>query len=98
MTLHGKSLIAGAPGQTGGKTFRAVNPATNQPLKPDFHEASSAEVETALNKSAEAFADYRARPGADRARLLETIATEIEALGDTLLHRATAETGLRSEE
>ena len=94
MTLHGKSLIAGSPGQTGGKTFRAVNPATNQPLEPDFHEASSAEVEAALNKSAEAFADYRAQPGADRARLLETIATEIESLGDTLLHRATAETGL----
>jgi 2,5-dioxopentanoate dehydrogenase len=94
MTLHGKSLIAGTPGQTGGKTFRAINPATNQPLNPEFHEASAADVDRALKASAEAFADYRARPGLERARFLETIATEIESIGDDLLQRANTETGL----
>jgi 2,5-dioxopentanoate dehydrogenase len=94
MTLHGKSLIAGTPGQSGGKIFHALNPATNQPLEPAFHEASNDDVERALNASAQAFADYRTRSGSERARFLETIATEIEALGDALLQRANAETGL----
>ena len=94
MTLQGKSLLAGVPGQSGAKRFRAVNPATDQPLEPEFHEAASAEADRALRASAEAFSDYRARPGSDRAQLLERIATEIEALGDALLQRANAETGL----
>jgi NADP-dependent aldehyde dehydrogenase len=94
MTLHGKSIIAGVTGQAGGKTFRAINPATNQPLEPEFHEASSLEVERALNQAAEAFTHYRTQTGSDRSRLLEGIASEIEALGDVLLQRANAETGL----
>ena len=94
MTLHGLSLLAGTPGQPGGKTFRAANPATSTALEPAFHEASTAEVAHALNASAAAFADYRARSGAERAKFLEAIATEIEALGDTLLQRAHAESGL----
>jgi NADP-dependent aldehyde dehydrogenase len=94
MSLHGLSLLAGLPGQTGGKIFRAVNPATSTLLKPDFHEASPDEVSAALEASAAAFNDYRTRSGAERAKFLETIATEIEALGDTLIQRAHAETGL----
>ena len=94
MTLHGLSLLAGVAGQTGGKKFHTVNPATNERLAPEFHEASDAEVAAALDASAAAFAVYRACSGAERAKLLETIATEIEALGDGLLQRANAETGL----
>jgi NADP-dependent aldehyde dehydrogenase len=94
MTLHGKSLIAGVPVPPGGRTFRAINPATNRPLEPDFHEASNEHVDRALAGATSAFVDYRARSGSERARLLEAIATEIEALGDSLLQRANAETGL----
>lgn len=94
MSLHGLSLIAGSPGRPGGSTFRAVNPATGQPLEPAFHEASAAEAGHALDAAATAFADYRARPAAERARFLDTMAAEIEALGDALLQRAHAETGL----
>ena len=94
MTLNGKSLIAGTLGATGGKTFHAVNPATSARLAPDFHEASAAEVARALDVAATAFAVYRTCSGAERAKLLETIADEIEKLGDALLQRANAETGL----
>lgn len=94
MTLHGKSLLAGAVGQPGSPTFHTVNPATGQRLAPEFHSASLGEVDGVLEASARAFDDYRARPAAERARLLETIATEIEALGDALLERAHVETGL----
>ena len=93
MTLHGKSIIAGATGNVGRKRFRAVNPATDHPLEPEFHEASAAEVDRAMHASAQAFAEYRTRSGNERAHLLERIATEIEALGDALLPRAVAETG-----
>jgi len=94
MTLHGKSLIAGEAGQTGGTIFRARNPATDQDLTPDFHEASNAEVERALQAAGAAFDVYRTRSAEDRAKFLDTIATEIEALGDELIQRANAETGL----
>lgn len=94
MLLQGKSLLAGRTGATGGTVFRAINPATSETLAPDFHEASLAEVDTALQAAAAAFQDYRARPAETRAKLLEAIATEIEVLGDALLQRAQAETGL----
>lgn len=94
MNLIGTSLIAGQPGQRGGKTFQTINPATGESLDPVFHEASAVEVDTALRESSEAFARYRECPAAARAHFLETIAAEIEALGDTLLQRANAETGL----
>ncbi len=94
MTLHGKSFIAGSLGALGGKAFRAENPATSEQLAPEFHEASEAEVARALEASATAFGEYRTRSGAERAKLLEVIAEEIEKLGDALLQRANAETGL----
>lgn len=94
MSLHGKSYLAGALGQTGGKTFKAANPSTGEDLEPAFHSASPAEVQQAMDASAAAFAIYRQKPAAERAKLLDTIASEIEALGDELLQRAHAETGL----
>lgn len=94
MTLHGKSLVAGLLGQSGGRTFRAVNPATNTVLDPDFHEVSPAEVDRAMSAAEAALADYRSRPAAERAHFLDSIATGIEGLGDVLLQRASAETGL----
>jgi NADP-dependent aldehyde dehydrogenase len=94
MTLHGLSLIAGVPGRSGRKTFHAVNPATSENLEPAFHEADAGAVESALESAVTAFADYRSRTPGERAQLLDTIAKEIEALGDELLQRASAETGL----
>jgi len=94
MTLHGKSVIAGQPGEAGRVTFRAHNAATGTPLEPVFHEAHPAEVIRAVDAAAEAFAEYRRLPPEARARFLETIAAEIEALGDTLIERTTLETGL----
>ena len=94
MTLHGKSIIAGQPGTSTGKMFNAVNPATGADLEPTFHEATALEAARALDAAAATFADYRSRPAEERARFLETIAAEIEALGDTLIERTSAETGL----
>ncbi|MBI5381944.1 MAG: aldehyde dehydrogenase (NADP(+)) [Opitutae bacterium] len=94
MHLHGYSLLAGHRGALGGATFRASNPATGETLAPDFHEALPAEADEAVNAAAVAFAQFRIVAPEIRARLLETIAAEIEALGEPLLQRCHEETAL----
>ncbi|QDK78453.1 aldehyde dehydrogenase (NADP(+)) [Spirosoma sp. KCTC 42546] len=75
-------------------SFQGINPATGQPLPGLFQEATVSEVAQACERAAEAFSEYRKKSGAEKARFLEQIATEIEALGDELLTRAQAESGL----
>lgn len=74
--------------------YVAVNPATGAPIEPPFTTAGLPEVERAC-----ALADAAAIPFAEaapetRAVFLETIAEEIIAIGDDLVERAMAETGL----
>jgi alpha-ketoglutaric semialdehyde dehydrogenase len=94
MHIHGTSLIAGTAAETGGAAFKAFDPALGIEIAPDFHEASLADVDAAMRAAAEAFTDYRARSAEARATFLDAIAAEIESLGDALVARATAETGL----
>jgi len=92
--LHGFSIIGGTPTTPAGRTFTAVNPATGDVLAPTYHEASVDDIHRAGELAAAAFRVYGRSSGAQRAMLLRTIATEIEALGDTLLDRYVAESGL----
>ena len=94
MNLHGKSLIAGQPGATGGRTFRAFNPAAGATIAPDFHQASEKEAAQALEAAAAAGSIYAAQPAESRAKFLEAIAREIEGLGDALIQRGHEETAL----
>ena len=92
--LSGQNLIAGAFTAGADAVFRAVDPTRNQPIAPDFHPATTADVERAMSAAADAFQTFRTTSGATRATFLESIATEIEALGETLIERGQAETGL----
>lgn len=94
MDLHGKNIIAGRPEANSGKTFAAVDPATATALAPAFHEASLADADRAAQAAANAYAAYRRTSPQQRADFLERIAAGIEALGDALIARANAETGL----
>ncbi len=94
MSLHGKSLLAGALVEPSARTFHAVSPLGGQRLEPAFHECSLAEVERALLAAEDAFSIYRKVSTETRAAFLEKIAEEIVALGDALLQRAHLETGL----
>src|SRR5688500_7728616 len=76
------------------QTFRAANPTTASSLEPPFSSAGEAEVERACQLASEAFDQYRALDSETRAKFLETIADRIQALGDELLERANAESGL----
>lgn len=95
---RGWSLVAGSdepcPSAPDGDTFKAVSPATGAELQTEFHPATDRQLDTACARAWEAFFGVRARPAADRARLLELIAQRLRALGDALLHVASSETGL----
>lgn len=94
MALHGLNLIAGEPVGTGPVEIHAMDPRTGEVLTPSFRQASEEEVDTAARMAAAAFVANRDRSPADRAALLEGMATEIEGLGEELVARVTAETGL----
>src|SRR3954469_17460857 len=88
-------ILIGAQRVSGGeRSYRAVNPATGETLEPAFAFASPAEVERACALAWDAFQGYRETGPDERARFLEAIATNILAIGDALIDRASAETGL----
>ena len=94
MKPQGHSLIGQSAIPQQGPAFRALNPANNETLEPAYGSLGTAEVERACQLARDAFDVYRETDLASRATFLETIADEIEALGDTLIDRAVAESGL----
>ena len=95
MELHGKNIIAGvAVDAASDKTFTGLNPATSQTLAPTYTEAAREQINAAATAAAQAFDAYRGLAAEQRAAFLERIADEIVALGDALLERANAESGL----
>lgn len=76
------------------ETFHAANPSTGQSIEPAFSAAGPAEIEQACRLAWAAFQPYRELDPELRARFLETIADQILSLGDELLERAHAESGL----
>ncbi len=93
MPLTGQ-LFIGRDRVATANTFRAANPALASLIEPDFSSAGEAEVKRACELASAAFDTYRALDNESRARFLETIAERIMALGDELLERGHAESGL----
>ena len=92
--LTGEMLIGRANVRGAGKPFRAVDPSTGRELEPMFFGGTIADVERACTLASSAFDSFRESGLEERARLLEAIAEQLLALGDTLIKRASAETGL----
>jgi NADP-dependent aldehyde dehydrogenase len=78
----------------GAKTFQTIDPKENSENSPAFVEATSEEIETAVQLAAQAFPVYQGLSGPKRANFLNAIADEIEALGDVLIARFMKESGL----
>ncbi|TFH85424.1 aldehyde dehydrogenase (NADP(+)) [Billgrantia azerbaijanica] len=94
MTPQGISLI-GQQAITGGQAvIRAIDPSTGEALAPDYPGLDRDAVAQACELAETAFATYRETSLEVRATFLETVASEIEALGDALVERAMTETGL----
>ncbi len=91
--LDGSSLIGGQSVR-GEDLFQAVDPSTGQLIAPEFAGVGADEVARACSLADEAFHGYRETDPEVRARFLETIADNIEAIGDALIERAMAESGL----
>jgi alpha-ketoglutaric semialdehyde dehydrogenase len=94
MQVLGKNLIGFTESSEGTVGIQAINPASGEPIGPLFFKATLSELDLAVHKANAAFATYRKKSGAEKAAFLEAIAAEIEALGDTLIERYTAESGL----
>lgn len=94
MTLTGKMLIGQQSLHGRRDAIRAIDPATDTALGPAYAGGDAEHVEQACALAWAAFDMYRETSLADRARFLETIADNIEALGDELIERASTETGL----
>ena len=94
MNLTGKMLIGGQSVSGTREALHAINPSSGQTLQPGYAGGDQAQVEQACGLAWAAFDAYRETTPAQRAQLLQTIAGEIEALGDALIERAMLETGL----
>ena len=92
--LNGKNLIGFEESAQGKDTFCAKYPSTNQDIQPAFYEATRDEINLATSKAESAFSAFQYIIANEKANLLETIANEIENLGDQLITRCMQETAL----
>jgi 2,5-dioxopentanoate dehydrogenase len=92
--IEGKQIIGFDMVAEGTDSFHSYNPATGTNLDHRFYKATVGEVNKAGTKAASAFQTYRKKSGIEKAIFLETIATEINALGDGLVDLCCLETAL----
>lgn len=94
MRLTGQHLISANFHASSNETFRAVNPATGEPLEGEFGEGGREDVAVAVNLAEQDFDEFRQTSGLKRAELLDTIADELLNLKNLIIQRANLETGL----
>ena len=94
MQLTGKNIVAGNFYSSGATHFRAVDPSTGNELDPVVYNASSNEIDEAIEGASAAFTTYAKMSGAQKAQLLEAIAAEISSEEENLVKRVDLETGL----
>lgn len=92
--MNGLNLIGNEYAAANTAAFKAINPLTGEFLEGDFFPALQEDVDKALKYAASAFAVYKNIDKDQKAMFLRAIALEILALGDGLIERACAESGL----
>jgi len=93
MPVSGEIFIGGAR-LTSAERFHGLNPATGEQLEPAISAAGAGHVDQACAAAWAAFDAYRETSLSARAGFLEAIAEQIMALGDELIERVVAESGL----
>ena len=88
------SILLGAAETAGDDFFRAVAPSTGEALDPPFATAGPGHVEQACMLAEAAADSFMDSEPEFRARFLEAVADRIAAIGDGLIVRAMAESGL----
>lgn len=94
MDLHGRNIIGCELSNSGQTTFAAYDPRAGEALEPLFYEATSGEVNRALELAGRAAAPLSRLDADAIANFLLAIRDEIEAIGDALIERAARETAL----
>jgi NADP-dependent aldehyde dehydrogenase len=94
MIITGDSLIGGQAVKGTGAAFRAYNPSLQQSMDPEFTTADVNQIDQACRLAEAAFDTLRSLSDEKRAVFLETIGEQIMALGDVLVERVMAESGL----
>jgi alpha-ketoglutaric semialdehyde dehydrogenase len=94
LALTGSMLIGAADVRGSAGEVRGVNPATGEQLEPSYGLGDAADVDRAVSLAWQAFPVFRATSLQARSAFLSTVADNIDALGDTLVARVVAETGI----
>lgn len=94
MPITGEMLIGAHAVRGTADSIRATNPATCEAMEPEFFGGTADDVDAACTLAEAAFDTYRATSPEYRARFLEAIAQGIVDLGDELVERVMAESGL----
>ncbi len=94
MNITGEALIGGVGVKGGQGAFLAFDPSRGVAIEPAFYTVDAGQIDQACALAEQAFDAYRATGDAERAAFLEAIAAQILALGDDLIVRAMAESGL----
>jgi NADP-dependent aldehyde dehydrogenase len=92
--ITGKNTIGNQSSASGTATFKTFNPIENRETPWVFHQATTDEINQAVQLATEAFQQYKNYSGSRKAAFLRAIADEIAALGDDLIHTYIAESGL----
>ena len=90
----GKNYIGNQLSAKGNKKYKTFNPELNQENDIEFTEASSEEIQEAVDLASKAFQEFRSISGKRKADFLNTIADEILVLEDVLIQTYCSETGL----
>jgi alpha-ketoglutaric semialdehyde dehydrogenase len=94
MIITGDALIGGKDVKGTGPAIRGYNPSLQQPMDPEFFTVDFDQIDQACRQAEAAFDTFRALSDEKRAVFLETVGEQIMALGDTLVERVMAESGL----
>ena len=92
--ITGKNYIGDRLSGSGEVNFKTFNPSLNTENSFIFTEASSEEIQEAVDLAWEAFMDYRSVTGKRKSAFLNAIADEIMHLGDELIQTYCQESGL----
>ncbi|MDN5518637.1 MULTISPECIES: aldehyde dehydrogenase (NADP(+)) [Pseudomonas] len=92
--ILGHNYIGGQRSAHGEIRLESLDAATGEALPGVFSQATEAEVDAAAKAAASAFPLYRNLPASRRAEFLDTIADELDALGDDFVATVCRETAL----
>jgi 2,5-dioxopentanoate dehydrogenase len=97
MEMHGKNIIGSSLSAAGDKTFSAYDPRAGSEIEERFFEATTSEVDKALDLADSAAARLRHLTSDQTVDFLTAIQQGVRAIGDDLIATAARETGLDSD-